>query len=373
MMRPPERTKPVGFLGLTSKPGEGERLTEGKTDYNVALRPAGKLRAVMLFARFPDTTREETTQDLYKRLAPEGIAFMKRASYGKVKLTIEPIHRWIPMDHPSTWENYNQRTFEGHHGYIQEVAQKLAEDVDFRQYDIVYIVGSYSPGCPISPTFIALPEEAPKVNGALIRHAVTFGNDCRLPRWGWQTLAHETGHLFGLPDLYSYDKPTGRYKDGLRHVGAWDLMSYQAVGQEYCAWHKHKLEWLNDNDFWIAAQGESTVTIAPIYARKGIRAIVAPISTSEAYVVEVRNRDANPRLECGVLIYRVDLKRASGHGPIEVLPAAPDSGDKDLEKTHITLYNALYSSGVVVNDASANLRIEIIGRDGKGFKFRVSR
>lgn len=373
MMQQAKQMKPTGFLGLTYEPGGGQRLTEGKTDYNFALRPAGKLRTVMLFAKFPDTTREETTQELYKRLAPEGIAYMDRASYGKVKLTIDPVHRWVPMEHPSTEESYNQRTFEGHRGYIQEIAQKVASSVDFRKYDIVYIVGSYAPGCPISPTFGASPEDAPKINGALIRHAVTFGNDTRRSSWGWQTLAHETGHIFGLPDLYSFDKPTGRYKDSLRHVGAWDLMSYQAVGHEYFAWHKRKLEWLRDDDFWIATRGKSTVTVAPIYAKRGIRAIVAPISPSEAYVVEVRNRDANPQGECGVLVYRVDLKRPAGRGPIEVLPAALDSGDKELEKSHITLYHALYHSGTVISDPSVKLRIEILGREGKEFQFRVSR
>jgi len=365
--------KPAGFLGLTFQPGGGESLAEGKTDYTVALRPAGTIRAVMLFAKFPDATREEPVEELYNHLGPKGISYMDRASYGKVKLIIDPILRWIPMEHPSTWKNYDQSTFEGHRTYIQEVAQKVATRVDFSKYDITYIVSAYSPGCPISPTFGASTKDAPKINGALIRHAVTFGNDCRGPNWGWQTLAHETGHIFGLPDLYSFDKPTGRYKDSIRHVGAWDLMSYQAIGQEYFAWHKLKLEWLNDNDFWIATPGDSTVTVVPIYEKKGVRGLVVPVNTSEAYVMEVRARDANPQSECGVLVYYVDLKRPSGHGPIKVLPAAPDSGDPDLERTYITLYNALHSSGTVINDSSAHLKVEIVGRDGKGYKFRVSR
>lgn len=88
---------------------------------------------------------------------------------------------------------------------------------------------------------------------------------------------------------------------------------------------------------------------------------------------QAKHQNANPQGECGVLVYRVDLKRPAGRGPIEVLPAAPDSGDKELEKSHITLYHALYHSGTVISDASANLHIEIIGREGKGFQFRVAR
>lgn len=225
----------------------------------------------------------------------------------------------------------------------------------------------------MSPTFGSTTEDAPKVDGAPIRHAVTFGNDSRGANWGWQVLAHETGHIFGLPDLYSYDRPTGRYKDIQRHVGPWDLMGFVATGHEYLAWHKRKLEWLSDDDFRVVAQGVSTVIVAPIYARRGVRAIVAPISDSEAYVVEVRARYADPKSACGVLAYRVDLKRASGYGPISILPREPDSGDPGLEKTHITLYNALYQSGSVVDDAAAHVRIVIVGRAGRGFRLRVSR
>jgi len=76
--------KPTVFLGLTYNPLHGESA-EGKTNFKIALRPIGTIRAVMLFAKFPDSTREETTKGLYERLAPEGIAFMERASYGKVK------------------------------------------------------------------------------------------------------------------------------------------------------------------------------------------------------------------------------------------------------------------------------------------------
>src|SRR5262249_16924785 len=157
------------------------------------------IRAIMLFARFPDAEGEESTRDLYDRLVPEGAAFFKRASYGQMTLTVDIRHRWIAMDRPSTWEGYDQSKWDTHKAYVAEVVRKAGKDVDFGKYDIVYVVGSRNKGTPISPTWRAPVGRGIRAGNAEIRHAVTFGNDARDRNWGWQTLTHETGHVFGLP------------------------------------------------------------------------------------------------------------------------------------------------------------------------------
>ncbi len=360
------------FLGLTASIGAPGRLWEGPTDYAFSLRPSGKIRAVMLFAKFTDATKDEKTEDLYARLAPEGTAFFERVSYGKMTLQIDPVHRWIAMDHPSTWPNYNCSRFDSQKNYLAEVIGKAAGSVDFKQYDIVYVVGAQGPGVPNSPTFGAPVGEGIQVNGTEIRHAVTFGNDMRLDRWGWQTLAHETGHIFGLPDLYSFDD-SRPYKSIHKYVGFWDLMGFQAVGCEYLAWQKRKLEWLSDRDFFVIAGGKAEVSLASIYAKSGRRAAVVPISATEAYVVEVRSRDGKPESELGVLLYKVSLKGETGHGPIRILPASPDTSGPLLERKFITLYNALYREGLALNDETAHVRIEILGHTDKSFRLRITR
>lgn len=362
------QSRAQGLLGLTATNKGG--LWEGKTDYNFALRPSGKVRAIMIFARFTDCKIQEDPKDLYNRLAPEGIAFFNRASYGKVTLQIAPLLHWIAMDGPTTSPGYNTRTFEGHKTYIEEAIRKVAKEVDFTPYDIVYVVGSQGPGTPISPTWGAAEGEGILIRRKEIRHAVTFGNDCRTDRWGWQTLCHETGHIFGLPDLYSF-QPSKVYKDGVRYVGFWDLMSFQAIGSEYFAWQKRKLEWLTDDDFVIARTGSTDALIPPLYEKEGKKAVVAPISQTEAYVAEVRNQEGKPDGDMGVLLYRVSLT-AGREGHIKVVPAAPDDNDPVKERRFITLYNALFHDGVVLDDKEAHIRIEIIGRAGKAFRLRVT-
>src|SRR5262249_31887037 len=153
------------------------------------------------------------------------------------------------------------------------------------KYDIVYVVGSKNKGTPISPTWLARPGTGIRVGMAEIRHAVTFGNDIRNRNWGWQTLAHETGHVFGLPDLYNYKQDTLRHKDMQRHVGCWDVMGNQQAGSEYLAWHKYKLGWLSDQSVLVAKKTSRTGVITPIDEKGGVKAFVVPINDVEAYVV----------------------------------------------------------------------------------------
>jgi M6 family metalloprotease-like protein len=368
---PGARAEGQHFLGLTPGAGRKNGFWEGKTDYGFALRPSGKIRAIMIFARFTDAKIAEMPQDLYTRLAPEGMAFFTRASYGKMTLQIDSLSHWIAMDHASTWPDYKCSEFETQKTYLEEIIRKAAKEVDFKPYDIVYVVGSQGPGVPNSPTFGAAEGEGVVIRGKEIRHAVTFGNDFRIDRWGWQTLCHETGHIFGLPDLYSFDF-SGPYKNIQKYVGFWDLMGYQALGSEYLAWQKRKLEWLADSDFVIVPKGSADALITPIYEKNGKKAVVDPISATEAYVAEVRSRDGQPESETGVLLYRVDLT-AMREGHIRILPAAPDDNDPASERRFVTLYNALYHDGVVLDDKDSHVRIEILGRTGKAFRLRVTR
>ncbi len=365
-----------GLLGLRSGFWGAPDFWEGKTDYRIFPQAKGVVRAIMLFARFPDAQVEESSKDLFERLVPEGQAFFKKASYGTMTLTVDVRHRWIPMQYPSTSGRYDCHQWATHKAYIAEVVGKADKDIDYRKYDIVYIVGSKNKGTPDSPTWCAHPGTGIKAGAAEVRHAVTFGNDVRNPDWGWQTLAHETGHVLGLPDLYSFARPARRYKDIHKHVGFWDLMGFQAPGCEYLAWQKYKLGWLSDRNIIVVQKGRTMALVTPIDEPGGVKAMVVPVQPEggkEAYVVEVRSRDRPPKMRYGVLCYKVSLARGTGEGPIEVLPARPDDGDPELERRFVTLYHALYSQGPVLTDAAQSIKIEIEGREGRAYRISVTR
>ncbi|SEB89287.1 hypothetical protein [Streptomyces sp. TLI_105] len=58
-------------------------------------------------------------------------------------------------------------------------------------------------------------------------------------------MAHETGHAFGLPDLYGF---TGT--DAHRFVAGWDVRGLiSGPGSQYSAWHSWKLGWTDDAPF----------------------------------------------------------------------------------------------------------------------------
>jgi M6 family metalloprotease-like protein len=115
------------------------------------------------------------------------------------------------------------------------------------------------------------------------------------------TVTHETGHLFGLPDLYD----TGNNSEG---IGRWDLMS---LGNERVPWRPaHMSAWSLAELGWVVeapVSGSGTVVTGPIETTD--TAFVAPIpSTSEYFLLENRQPIGSDSALYGpgLLVYHVD-------------------------------------------------------------------
>ena len=194
-------------------PGTTGWLDEGiPTDFNVFLRPAGTLKAIMVFVDFPDAPIGEASLG-WQRLWPDlelhraGAAWLNSASYGDVRVAITPSERWYRMSQPS-WAYGMDRaaTFDQHVTYLAEAVALADPDVDFSAYDLVYVVaGPNAFGISRSNAYIDRSDSRVRADGVAIGHAATFGTSV----WTWRpadrplVLAHETAHLFGLPDLYA--------------------------------------------------------------------------------------------------------------------------------------------------------------------------
>lgn len=364
---------PQEFLGLEAP--EPLFLGEGATDPERHPPGTGTLRAILLFARFPDGEEDLGLDQLQETLLPGAVEFFERSSYGRLTLDVDVHERWIDMRGPSTDPGYDCSRHASHRAYVAEVVAAVDEAVDFRPYSLVYVAANKAPGTFNSPTLNAAGRAGILADGIELEHAVTFGNDVRGRDWGWQTLVHETGHVLGLPDLYSYEPAGDAYKNLHRFTGSWDPMGFQSHALHFLAWHKAKLGWLDPEQFEHVERGASReVVLTHIGTETGTKALVLPLSETEAVVAEVRHLSPE-RSEPGVLFYRVSLTTRSGHGPIRILPARPDDDDRhpELARRYIALYDALYRSGEVFEDEALGIRVEIGAPRAQGFALAVTR
>jgi M6 family metalloprotease-like protein len=130
------------------------------------------------------------------------------------------------------------------------------------------------------------------------------------------TIAHELGHLLGLPDLYH--PVYGILPEQRRWVvGCWSLMAARAWGcgdvartewkrpTHMGAWEKRQLGWL-DQVFSVPADELHELTLGPVQTARQILEI--PLGEAERLLVEYRQRisfDRDLPAE-GVLIYRIN-------------------------------------------------------------------
>ena len=141
-------------------------------------------------------------------------------------------------------------------------------------------------------------------------------------------LVHETGHTFGLPDLYAFHAKN----DPHRFVGGWDVMGYVAgPSPEYLAWHRILFGWLQPHQVrCIGATPGHNVTLTPIEKRRGVKAVILRTGKDAVTVAEYRAGTGSDQAQCsrGLLVYRVNNTKATGHGPVVVADARPDSNPK---------------------------------------------
>jgi M6 family metalloprotease-like protein len=287
---------------------------EGPTDYGRWLRPTGTLRGIVLFVRFPDVTPPAGELAERKSLLSQAPRWFSRSSYDKMtlQLTFDTVWRQLPNSQ-ATYSNY-RNDFNAHRAYVQDAVNAATAAIDFTQYNLVYVVApSNASSLPTSPSFIAKVGSGAWADGVELRHGATFGQD--VSYWKSKILNHETGHVFGLPDLYAYAA------DEHQAAGGWDLMGLiSGPAPDLLAWHKWKLGWLADNQIVCQKDsGSTTATLKPLGASGGTKALV--VATRERDAVVVENRQVSQLdltsscFQPGVLVYQVTTAVGGGGIP----------------------------------------------------------
>ena len=359
----------------------GAEMNEGTLESRLPLRASGTLRAVMLFVDFPDRPAVESTTRLSRRLARPAGGWLAEVSYHRAALEITPVHRWYRLSRETrAYGLADGLSFGEQRALIAEAVSSADPDVDFSHYEIVYVVLSRGSALERSPAFHAFPGDGIRVDGTELRYGATFGDDVRggSRDFAAHVLVHETGHIFGLPDLY--DVPHPAYWSLLRFAGGWDTMSWNEPAAHFLAWHKWKLGWLEPSQLTcLQAGGRLTTTLSPLERRGGLKAVVLQTGPATAYVIEARRRLGQDARLCdeGVLVYSVDATVRSGDGPIRVR-AAQRGRNAELINRCGPLYEAPFDRGpgevARFRDSAAGISMEVLGRaTGGGYRVRVER
>ncbi|MEU2900668.1 M6 family metalloprotease domain-containing protein [Streptomyces sp. NPDC001273] len=359
--------------------------SEGLDTWNAAYpRPSRTLDAVMVFLSFPDSHPLTTPAELTADHFPATSRFFQRASYGRFTLRPHPLSRWIRMPRPST-EYAIQRDWTVAHraAYLRDALAVTDRHVDYSRYDVVYFVADPdAPGVDSDATKVVNLDRPLRADGTDIRRVVTVFEDHPPDRL---VLAHETGHVFDLPDLYH--RPVDGKGDWDTHVGDWDLMGSQfALAPDLFGWHKWKLGWLEPRQV-RCVRGASPVrlTLEPLGAGpgtpvtgaagapsfglgRGTKLAVVRTGADTALAFEARGPVGNDAAACreGVLVYRVSADTRSGRGPIEVIDAHPLTEACWEDSVYPPLADAPVAAGESFTVPGTSVRVEVEGRTAAG-------
>ncbi|WP_031068139.1 M6 family metalloprotease domain-containing protein [Streptomyces sp. NRRL WC-3742] len=351
-------------------PGRTGWTDEGLgTDYTQFQQPLGTKHVLMLFVDFPDAPATGSLTDYYRQLAPAA-DWMKQDSYGRTRLDITPLNRWIHMPQESASYGFQRGIgFEQHELYVKQAVQAADPYVDFSAYDMLYIVPAKSASAiTFSPTYLYDPTTAGiTADGKRIKWAITFGQD--MYRWGYKVADHETSHTFGLPDLYAFTAA-----DVHRYVGGWDLMGDIAgPAPQHTGWERWKFGWIDDHQVaCLPASGSRTVHLKAVERPGGTKIAVIRTGESTAYVAESRRAVTGDAKACstGVLIYKVDTSTQTGNGPVQVVDgnpgATPPNGCTGLDM-------AAYRPGQSFTDPSTGVKIDVLRRGPLSDTVRITK
>ncbi|MEU8681881.1 M6 family metalloprotease domain-containing protein [Streptomyces sp. NPDC048611] len=348
--------------------------SEGVDSWNGSYpRPDRPLNAVMIYLSFPDSRPLSAPQELSRDYFPATSGFFERASYGKFRLRPHVHRRWVRMPRPSSAYGI-QRDWDAarRSSYLHDAVAAADPSIDFSRYDVVYFVADPdAPGVDSDATKVVNLDRPMHADDHDLRRFVTVFEQSPPDR---NVLAHETGHVFDLPDLYH--RPEDGKGDWDTHVGDWDLMGSQfGLAPDPFAWHKWKLGWIADSQVdCVDLTGPAMHSLRPLAAPRESRAqrrprlLVVRTGPDSALAIEARGVMGNDRSLCteGVLVYRVHSRTASGSGPVQVLDGHPATSACWGTSVYPPLADAPLGVGESMDDTEDGVRIQVEGRTADG-------
>jgi len=362
-----------------------------------ALRPAataalasrGQLHALVIFARFQDESGPSTVPafagQLFDPAIPGSLThFFDEMSSGQFALTGEALPRTYVSVGPT--ERYLSDSDTGHGDFgrfTREILDAADLDVDFGRFDndgpdgipnsgdddgfvdlllLVtqstpsgFIVGDADGVALLGLDVSHFTSDAASVGGRIaVRADVSGSSSSGVPGGTLQRgmnladavgiIAHEMGHVFGLPDLYDRDNIRGGIidlNDDSAGIGYWGLMGHGARGWDdrggptpLCAWSRKRLGWLGvDNERLVVL----TASIEDVFlgdVNTGGSVYQLPLADGDYLLVEHRAAAGSyyeRHLPAdGVLVWHVD-------------PAVPNNDNEHGKVVDLVCADGLYN------------------------------
>lgn len=251
--------------------------------------------ALVIFAKFQGEAPEDSlapayARDLFDPDLPGSLShFYDAMSFGQLRLTGSVLPKRYASDHPASFYVVSSDTVQGRYGlFVQEILRKVDAEVALGKYDndgpdgipnsgdddglvdvlfinLRSILRRFLRGPATGMAKLGLEEDWVSndlsSNGAPIKVRGDEHRDgpggCIQRVWSFHNavgvMAHEYGHLLGLPDLYDTsflhdpDQPPEEDSAG---IGKWGLMGQGALGWNgddgpvpFCAWSREQLGW----------------------------------------------------------------------------------------------------------------------------------
>ncbi|MEI7955522.1 MAG: hypothetical protein WCJ66_10180, partial [Verrucomicrobiota bacterium] len=225
--------------------------SEGGTDSLIYDSAVGHKKVIMLYLDFPDLAMTIDTKERGREVLGDGKfeKLFKQQSYGKLTLGIEHVHGWRRLS--KKVGEYSSNTTESHRDLFVEIFKTYPE-IEFREYDYIVAnmarIGNTAFG---ERDALAIP-----YRGGKIKVALNISSPTPI------VLAHETAHLMGLPDLYTYGGVAGPKNP----TGPWDIMSDAGRSSGFLGWHRHKLGWLDANRKAYLTKNAQSLELTPLSA-----------------------------------------------------------------------------------------------------------